>query len=180
MKRILTLCLLGFVVIGTGAWDDSCDSEAPSDKTQREQQEKMAQESNAQIGMPGITNFTEKKIVRKLYELRDQNISTFSYVMDMNGRLFHICDSIGYGLPYGVQFSNPSKVIVNSDGQYTGTAPATMPQAEPNGLFMPPTAEGTWVICASKDKKGDIEPVYVEPRVVVSPFKLAAVGEWQQ
>lgn len=180
MKKIGILFLLGLTLVLTGAWEDSCQSESPSDKSQREQQEKLSQEGNAQIGMPGITNFTEKKIVRKLYELRDQNIVTFSYVMDLNGRLFHICDSIGYGLPYGVQFSNPEKVIVGSDGVYLGQEPNTITQSEPNGLFMPPTAEGTWIICASTTKKGDIEPVYVEPRVIVSPFKLSSVGEWQK
>ena len=50
-------------------------------------------------------------------------------------------------------------------------------QAEPNGLFMPPTAEGSWVICGTKD---DLKPVYTEPRVIVSPFRLRAFGEYQE
>ena len=50
-------------------------------------------------------------------------------------------------------------------------------QAEPNGLFMPSTAEGTWVICAG-EKAGDIRPIYVEPRVIVSPFKLHSISEY--
>ena len=37
---------------------------------------------------------------------------------------------------------------------------------------MPTSAEGTWVMLKSPD--GDVKPVYVEPRVVVSPFKLDA------
>jgi hypothetical protein len=48
---------------------------------------------------------------------------------------------------------------------------AILPQADPNGLFAPSSAEGTWVMC--KDPGGsDVRPVYIEPRIVVSPFKL--------
>jgi hypothetical protein len=151
--------------------DDGCSSnESPSDKSQREAQEAMSQQGNAQVGMPGIANFTEKKVMRRLYEMRDKNVATFTYMVDMQGRLHHVCDSMGYGLPYGVQFSNPEKT--NSMG-YQGP---NMPQSEPNGLFMPPSAEGTWVICAST--KGEFTPMYIEPRVIVSPFRLNAVDDY--
>jgi len=133
----------------------------------------MNEQAVAQTGMPGITNFTEKKIVKKLYELRDQNIATFSYVPDMQGRLWHLCDSIGYGLPYGVQFSNPHRPLWPEN-----STSSMADQAEPNGLFMPPTAEGTWVICVDEKQKGNLQPVYVEPRVIVSPFRLRAEGEY--
>ena len=166
MKLFAVLCLL-FLAIGCG------DGVPTSDTQQRQQQEQMTLQSNQQIGMPGVTNFTEKKIVRELYEMRDKNIATFSYVPDLQGRLWHLCDSIGYGLPYGVQFSNPEKVINNTTQSY-----GTLPQAEPNGLFMPPTADGTWIICAGP--KGEPRPVYVEPHVIVSPFKLKASGEYME
>lgn len=150
-----------------------CEDTPPTaDQQATAKTEQMQQQSNAQVGMPGVTNFTEKRLVRKLYEMRDQNIATFSYVVDMNGHLWHICDSIGYGLPYGVQFTNPERIVQQYSSSY-----GTLPQSEPNGLFMPPTAEGTWVICAGP--QGDPVPVYVEPRVIVSPFKLKAFGEYQ-
>ena len=119
--------------------------------------------------MPGMVNFTEKKIMRRLYEMRDKNIATYTYMVDMNGKLHHVCDSMGYGLPYGTQYSNPEKVVSNGSQVY-----GTLPQSEPNGLFMPPSAEGTWVICASTS--GDFTPMYIEPRVIVSPFRLNAEG----
>jgi hypothetical protein len=153
----------------------ACDRPTTSDQKQSQQQEQAVTEANAQTGFPGVTNFTEKKMVRMLYELRDKKVSTFTYVMDMNGRLFHVCDSIGYGLPYGVQFTNPERDIFYGT---SSTVHHNMPQAEPNGLFMPPTAEGTWIMCAKSD--GQIDPVYVEPRVVVSPHKLRSSGEWAE
>jgi hypothetical protein len=169
MRRVLAAASL--LLAGCGPPDVPV-----SDTTQARLQEQAAKEANAQVGMPGITNFTEKKMVRMLYELRDKNISTFSYVMDINGGLWHLCDSIGFGLPYGVQFTNPEKIVgqQNSNYYYHGL----LPQAEPNGLFMPPTAEGTWVMCAAPG--GKIDPVYVEPRVITSPHRLRAKGDWQE
>ena len=148
-----------------------CDPTTPtSDQTQRDQQEQLSQQANQQIGMPGITNFTEKKIMKRLYEMRDQNIATFTYIVDMQGQLHHVCDSIGYGLPYSTQFSNPEK------GTWNGSVYATLPQSEPNALFMPASAEGTWVVCAST--KGEFTPMYLEPRVIVSPFRLRSVDDY--
>lgn len=152
-----------------------CDGPASTDTKVSNAQAQLTAQGSAQVGLPGITNFTEMKIVRKLYELRDQSVATFSYVPDMQGRLWHVCDSIGFGLPYGVQFSNPQRVAAQYQGVF-----GTLPQAEPNGLFMPETAEGTWIICSDPNKKGEIQPVYIEPRVVVSPFKLKSFGEWGQ
>jgi hypothetical protein len=168
VKRIIFTTIAVALLLNCCAWDDSCGP-APSDTQQQDQQEKMSQEGNAQTGMPGIANFTEKKVMKRLYEMRDKNIATYTYLVDMQGKLHHVCDSMGYGLPYGVQYSNPEKLIGGSDYH-------TMPQSEPNGLFMPPSAEGTWVICAST--KGEFTPMYLEPRVIVSPFRLNAVDDY--
>jgi len=163
--------VIGFSILTLCAFDgDGCgDSSPTSDQTQRDQQEHLSQQSNQQLGMPGITNFTEKKILKRLYEMRDQNIATYSYIVDMNGKLHHVCDSYGYGLPYSAQYSNPEKHVY--DSQYNSF---NLPQSEPNGIFMPSSAEGTWIICAST--KGQFTPMYVEPRVIVSPFRLNAEG----
>jgi hypothetical protein len=168
--KLFAMPLLGLLML----LQDDCGSPT-TDKKQAAQQEQLSSEAAAQVGMPGITTFTEKRMVRMLYELRDKNVATFSYVMDLNGHLWHVCDSVGYGLPYGVQFTNPLRPAKTWETDERGNI--TLPQAEPNGLFMPPTAEGTWIMCAGP--KGAIDPVYVEPRVVVSPHKLHATGDWQ-
>lgn len=172
MKKLLLIPSLFCLFVFCTA-EDCVSLNNSTDLKIQQQQEKIIQEANAQAGMPGITNFTEKKLVKKIYELRDQNISTYTYLQDMNGKLWHLCDSIGYGLPYSVQYSNPQKEVYS--GGYQNSFGA-MPQAEPNGLFMPDSAEGTWVMCA--DPSGQISPVYVEPRTIVSPFKLNASGEY--
>lgn len=154
---------------------NSCDTTETADHKQATQQEQLAAEANAQVGMPGITRFTEKRLLRQLYELRDQNISTYTYMPDLQGRLWHVCDSVGFGLPYSTQFTNPERPAHNWETQMAGNMP--LPQPEPNGLFMPSTAEGTWIMCAGAN--GTTKPVYVEPRVMVSTIKLKSAGSYQ-
>jgi hypothetical protein len=88
----------------------------------------------------------------------------------MNGNRHFLCQSIGFGIPASVQYVNPqvhrrvwlSKNLSDS---------ATLPQAEPNGMFMPDSLSATYVMCINpKTKK--ISPVYFEPQLIVSPFKL--------
>lgn len=165
---LIGLCLFGLV--GCGDYPQTTDTQVA------QKQEQMTAEANAEVGVPAITHFTEKRTLRQLYEKRDQeHLLTYTYVKDMNGRLHHLCDSIGYGFPYGTQYSNPEHWTraSASGGGYTYL---TLPQAEPNGLFMPPTAEGTWIQCIGPG--GKIEPMYEEDRVTVSPWPLKAVDSY--
>ncbi|MFA6447744.1 MAG: hypothetical protein WCW31_05875 [Patescibacteria group bacterium] len=142
-------------------------NEPSSDDVQRRQQEQILMEGTAQIGMPAVKNFRERRLLKMILELRDQNdVSTFTYLWsDYQGKWVFFCHSIGYGIPYATQYTNPQKVDCNT------SRCATLPQADPNGLFSPASAEGTWVMC--KDPKGpDVKPVYIEPRSIVSPFEL--------
>jgi hypothetical protein len=142
--------------------------EGDADDKQRRQTAQLAAEAQRQTGMPGITNFTEKKFVKYLYELRDQDgFATFTYIVDFNGGLHFMCESIGYGIPYSAQYVNPERYHLNG---------ATLPQAEPNGLFTPDGLSATWILCS--DGEGGVRAVYSEPQLLVSPFKLKAVGRY--
>ena len=162
MKSIVSvaaIALLGVTLVG-------CDDFSNSDQKQREQQERILQEGTSQTGMPAIKNFRERKLLKQIIEMRDQDgLVTYTYtVPETTGRPVFLCNSIGYGLPAATQYTNPEKYEYN-----TGT---TLPQADPNGLFSPDSAEGTWVMCSDPSGSGKTRPVYVEPRVIVSPFKL--------
>jgi hypothetical protein len=145
-----------------------CDVTPTSDDTQRVQQEKLLKEGTAQSGMPNILNFRERKLLKDILELRDQDgLVTYTYTYsEMTGKKAFFCDSIGYGIPYATQYTNPQKAEWHSEHGYVVT-----PQADPNGLFSPASAEGTWVMCKNPNGK-EVRPIYVEPRVIVSPFKL--------
>ena len=169
MKKILIVALsLTFL-----AGNSKCSGSKSTDVEQRRQTEAMVAEAQRQTGMPNIKNFTEKKFAKMIYELRDQEITTYSYFMDMNGKLHFLCESIGYGLPYSVQYVNPER-----PGYYRNVGAYTLPQPEPNGLFMPDSLSATWILCS--DKKGNIHPVYSEPALIVSPFPLDSVRDMRK
>jgi hypothetical protein len=156
MKNALLIVLVSFVGLF------GCSEN--SDYTQRYEQEKILKEGTAQIGMPAIKNFREKKLLKDILELRDQEgLTTYTYIVaEMTGKLVFIGETIGYGIPASTQFTNPLKD--------TGTG-GPIAQADPNGLFSGSSGEGTWVLM--KDPRGKkVNPVYIEPRIVVSPFKL--------
>lgn len=142
-----------------------------ADDKEQAHQEVLQAEAQRQAGLPNVVNFTEKKMMKQIYELRDSQIRTWTYLVDLNGKKHLLCESLGYGLPYGTQYSNPQKRVVNAAG---GKENFTITQAEPNGLFMPPSAEGTWVMAVTPDGP---RPIYVEPRIIVSPIRIPNVDE---
>lgn len=164
MKKLL-LILFSSILLMLSA----CD-EAPASSRQVEAaaQERQSSAAIATVGMPAINNFQEKRMMKMVLELRDTALATVTYTQDMNGNLHKLCDSIGYGLPYATQFTNPQKVI-GSD--YEGHPMATIAQADPNGLYSPASADGTWVMCVNPTTK-KATPMYVEPHIIVSTYEL--------
>lgn len=146
----------------------SCDSQKSTDQKLKEQQEVLMQEANSQTGMPAIKNFQERKLMKMILELRDQeNLICFAYIVpEMTGKPVFLGKCIGYGLPYATQYTNPMKTASSYNGGFE-----ILPQADPNGLFMPSSAEGTWIMLIDS-KTNEPRPVYCEPRVIISPFKL--------
>lgn len=171
-SRLLGALILAVSIVTTIVGCGSAPaSPQASDVVQRRQNEKLLQEATAQTGMPAITNFRERKMLKEIIELRDQTgLATYTYVVnEMQGKLMFLGESIGYGIPAATQYTNPQKDLWQSNSY--GLGGITVPQADPNGLFSPDSAEGTWVLL--KDPNGSkVKPVYVETRIIVSPFKL--------
>ena len=126
-------------------------------------------EAFAQIGMPAIVNFQEKKMAKLIFELRDQEkMICWAYFKSLDGHLVFFRKCLGYGLPYSVQYTNPEKVVHRN--KHNGGSFGKLPQPDPNGLFMPEGLSATWLMVL--DDKDQPHIVYVEPEIVVSPFKL--------
>ena len=125
------------------------------------------------VGMPAITNFAEKRMMKDILELRDQMHPTYTYLYDMNGKIGEkVCDSLGYGLSGATQYTNPQRAsYYNDGGGHYGVIP--LPQADPNGLFSPASTEGTWVMCKVPGQE-KVMPQYIEPRVIVLSFPKEA------
>ena len=144
-----------------------CEDRNKADKVQREQTEKSMLEMNRQVGMPAIKNYQEKKLAKMIFELRDQaNLITYTYIITITGKKVFLGKSIGYGLPYSIQYTNPMKKVFQSNG-----GSVTLPQADPNGLFMPDGLSATWIMLINP-KTGKPKPVYIENEIIVSPFRL--------
>lgn len=174
-----------FVVV---AFLSACEPPQTADDKRRELQNKILQEGVAKVGLPGIVNFREAKVMRMIQELSDQEVVTYTYLENMvptvvrghtalGGKLTYIGETISYPIPYATQFTAPeamqtyniSKTEASGSTNRYGTA--RLPQADPNGLFKPASSEATWVLM--KDPKSDkVAPIYMEPRLVTLPFKL--------
>lgn len=146
--------------------------QSDADARQAAETKQRLSEADRQIGMPDITRFTERKLAKDILELRDKEITTYCYIVNLEGELIFLGEAIGFGLPYSVQYTNPSKVSFVDGGEYGAINPYIMPQADPNGLFMPDGLAATWIMLKGPD--GDVRPVYVEPEIIVSPFPLHA------
>lgn len=171
MKHIKFLLLISMLVI-VSACETSSTNNA-SDKKQQLQQEELLNEANNQLGLPAIHNFTEKKTLKMIYELCDQeNLICYAYLFNRNsgtiGQFLGKC--IGYGIPYSTQYSNPEKFFGDPNGSFDAGS-LVMPQAEPNGLFKPTGLSATWLLLIDP-VTNEPRPVYIEPEIIVSPFKL--------
>ncbi len=160
MKKIIVVLMMfiaSFNFVG-------CDEDA--EQKQSRETEQILGEIDKQIGMPNIKNFQEKKLAKLVMEQRDRSdLICYAYLKsEMTGKLIFIGKCVGFGLPYSVQFTNPQKVENYTHG-------IILPQADPNGLYMPESAQATWLLMVDPNG-GDPKPVYIEPEVVVSPFPL--------
>lgn len=167
-SNYLTIFILSSIILLA-----SCESPVKNDADtimQKETAESMS-EANRQIGMPAIKNFQERKLAKMIFELRDdEKLVCHAYLVNqMTGKVGqYLGKCLGFGLPYSVQFTNPEKVV--HEQTMNGGSFGTLPQADPNGLFMPTGLSATWLMLL--DEKGNPHPVYIEPAIIVSPFKL--------
>lgn len=169
MKKINVLLLSLFVFV----YGCEPPKETSSDTVQKQQSEKILMEATRETGMPAIKNFRERKILKDILEMRDQDgLVTYTYLFsEMTGKITFFCNSIGFGVPYATQYTNPQKIAEIGRGIHEYLY-EVIPQADPNGLFSPASTEGTWILCRDPSGKNGTKPVYVEPKLIVSPFSL--------
>lgn len=155
-----------------------------ADEVQKVQQESTIREAVAQIGLPHVVNFQEMKLLKEVIEARDRNdLICYCYLAnEMNGSVgAFLGKCLGYGIPYATQFTNPQKLATsylngrsNRDDNNSLSGhfvDGTLPQADPNGLFSPASADATWIFLINPTT-GEPKAVYVESKVIVSPFPL--------
>ena len=168
-KLLLALCVTACLTYGNTA---RADNDADVESATSMAQSKMLAEAARQVPLPAITHFQEKRDLKQIYELRDQAIATFTYLHNPNSAcLMYMGPSIGYGIPYATQYTSPTH-YGRLDNPYDDfpRSYGQKPQAEPNGLFMPSGAHGTWVLMLDPVTKKAM-PQYFEPDVIVLTFR---------
>lgn len=161
-RTIFALAALSLAVAGCGAVGEKSAEDKDTEATM-----KLQADANAKIGMPRVTNFTEKRIANMIVELRDKpNLATYTYVMQPGLGYCFLGKTIGFGLPYTTQITNPQRDLWGNQG-----ASLTLPQAEPNGLYSSDSTSATWILRVGKD--GEVKPDYIESDIHVSLMPLA-------
>ncbi|WP_263081266.1 hypothetical protein [Endozoicomonas sp. Mp262] len=158
------------ILVCTTLFLSGCNEINQTEQEQTKETVELQEAADETVGMPVIENFSEKQFAKLIYELKDQKIKTYSYFMDNTGQLHLLCESVGYGLPASTQYVNPERaaLVSRSDGY------KVLPQPEPNGLFMPLQLTATYALC--DDGNGNLQPVYSEADLIISPFKLKHVS----
>lgn len=165
MKLRITVALIACALL-SGCLPDSSESRLSV------RQEQQLEQSTAKVGIPYLPNARELRLAHDIYELRDKPVPTYVYVFaNMRGCFVYMGPAIGYPIPYAAQMTAPRvsyatavkspTISVNAHGD---------DQAEPNGLFMPSSAEGTWIMVP--DGKGGVEARYFEERINVMQSRL--------
>lgn len=156
--RVLAVAILALVA------GCSIFQESSTDKQNKAQEAQLKQGVDA-VGVPSIINWTEMRLLKRIYELRDDaKLRVWVYNRDYTGKLHCEGISLGYGTPYATMFSNPQK---------SGFTNYSMPNAEPNGLF-PSPAEATWWQMLDP-KTGTPVIVYAEDRWNAYPYQLPGI-----
>jgi hypothetical protein len=190
-KGFVAVCSL--VILGA-IWMVGCGYvvSQSTDSKQAQAEEQRLAEARREVPTPAIVNWNELRLAKLIQEKRDQqNLTTWTYKFSgMTGKYTFVCESIGYGLPYNTRTNNPqhyefvtttqgaSAMGSGGGGYYSDGQGHTiwgehtvMPQPEPNGLFIPDSAKGTWNLC--KDPvTGKADVTYQEEDISVFPYKL--------
>lgn len=171
MRKLIFIPALALLLANNG----SCSAGNPAQQRQTQATMQLTNEADRQTGMPAITNFSERKLVRDIYERRDRAGPTWAYLQGMDGRLTCLGRAMGYGVPYGAQFTAPKAMqyvrAVDGDGTVSAAGTELMDQPEPNGLYMPDSASATWLQLVDP-ATGKMSAVYIEPNLTVTPFRL--------
>lgn len=163
-KYVIGLVLIIVMIATTGCLDKSTEQQIA------EQQNLLVTEASNQIGMPNVKEFYEKKMTKEIIELRDNSkLICYAYTQNMNGKFVYLGKCMGFGLPYSVQYTNPEALQrFEHSGGYDYQI---VPQADPNGLYMPNGLSATWLMMVNEET-GKREVMYVEPNTVVTQTKL--------
>ena len=162
-KKVIALILSTVCIVGAFI---GCDDQS-NDEKQANQTQQITKRASDAVGMPNVKNFFEKKMLKRIIEDNDNpNLITYVYTQSaMTGKYEYIGEAIGHGVPYSTSYTNPSYEVYGSNGN------VVLPQPDPNGIYKPSNAKGTWVMLIDPKTK-EAKPTLMETDIVTSQFKL--------
>lgn len=165
----LTVALSISMVALTGC---QLDNTPDANYKEMEYQKQLMDQSSTKVGNPEITEYFEKKLAKEIFELRDKSdLVCYAYTHnDMSGKYVFLGRTMGYGLPYSTQYTNPQKFIDDPNGDMT-VGSVVIPQAEPNGLYSSDGLSATWLWLIDEET-GKPNISYIEQGIFVSQHKL--------
>jgi|GEM_PF-502537 len=176
MKQLIALLVaLSVILVACGPTSQSSNDIA------RQRQEEQLSQAVAQVGMPALPNLRTFRLVKYIFEMCDKEVSTYTYLWsEFNGKAVFLCNSIGFPVPYASQLTAPESMQFYNLGRRPGGASgegrvyghAVLPQADPDGVFKPASAEATWIVCLNPITGKKADPGFVEPRTMAFPFPL--------
>ena len=157
------------VVLVIASAGNECGSESSRSQAEIKDRQAVSRQQEQYAASQPIPAFDwslERHLAIELYRVRNSKALTHSVWRGDTSIIEGDCPSIGYGIPYDTSLTNPLQPF---EGNYHGEI-TTIGQAEPNGVFASQNTSATWVMCAGNG--GQIEPVYVEGKVTVYPWKV--------
>lgn len=127
--------------------------------------------ADRETGMPRITNYAQRKLLKNAYEDMDQTTLTYVYTQGIDGRFVCLGQSIGYGVSLGTQFTAsqyPQYIQMPGD---VNNVVENIDQPEPNGLYSPSSGEAT-IVNLIDSTTGKARTAIVEPRIITTPNRL--------
>ena len=94
---MLLLALFSMPIFAEG------QTEMSADQVEARKTEQAMREANSQVGMPSVTNFQEKKLLKWIYELCDkEDLICHAYLFNSyTGQIGqYLGQCLGYGIPY--------------------------------------------------------------------------------
>ena len=156
MKKIFSLVLTAVVIFSLVACGKGNATTMESDYTKE-----LMKQASLEVGMPNITEFYEKKMAKEIFEKRDDSdLVCYVYSQNLNGKFVYVGKSIGYGLPYSTQYTQPetyqtvyTKAIgtTGEEKDYYTVDKMVLPQADPNGLYSPEGLSATWLMMINEE-----------------------------
>lgn len=166
MKKVLLIGALIGIFVGC----EKVPAQKTSTEIEREKQEYLSKQAIESVGLPNISNFYEKKTLKKILEMRDNPklINYFYTKNEMTGKWVYEGKCIGFGISYTTQYTNPEKMGWKEGVHEYSTY--TIPQADPNGLYSVPNGTATWIMRVTDDGSTVVD--YIESEIRVSQTKI--------